>query len=72
MLIKHPKEMEKLQNEIDANCAESFTYENIANLEYLDLFLKEVLRMYPIANKYIFFTLNTFISKEPVFFCIFH
>jgi cytochrome P450 len=58
MLIKHPKEMEKLQNEIDANCAESFTYENISNLEYLDLFLKEVLRMYPIANKYFFLFLN--------------
>ena len=50
MITKYPDEMKKLQEEIDNNCESEFTYENIENLEYLDIFIKEVLRMYPIAN----------------------
>ncbi len=41
MLIKYPDEMKKLQDEIDNTClGPIFTYENIENLEYLDMFLK--------------------------------
>jgi hypothetical protein len=27
--------------------------DNVNNLEYMDLFIKEVLRMYPISSKYV-------------------
>jgi cytochrome P450 len=56
MLTQHPKEMRKLQQEIDAsfspNPAELIQpdFDSIQNLEYLDMFVKEVLRFYPIAN----------------------
>lgn len=48
----HPEEQQKLQDEIDANIPSDVrtpTYEMIDKLEYLDLFLKEINRMYPIA-----------------------
>jgi cytochrome P450 len=38
-------------------------YEKVQKLEYLDMFIKEVMRMYPIGNKYylyIFFNFNCF------------
>ena len=55
VLTKYPEEMVKLQNEIDSHFAPSGDYvqpdfENIQRLEYLDMFVKEVLRVYPIAN----------------------
>ena len=33
---------------------DQINYENINNMEYIDLFIKEVLRMYPIAIQYLF------------------
>jgi cytochrome P450 len=56
MLTKYPDEMRKLQEEIDSqyspNPAELIQpdFESIQKLEYLDMFVKEVLRFYPIAN----------------------
>ena len=43
---------EKLRDEIDAKInsdVQSATYEDIEQLEYLDMFIREVNRMYPIA-----------------------
>ena len=48
--------MIKLQDEIDAQIQttdDSLDYEAIVSLKYLDLFLKEVLRMYPIASPFV-------------------
>ena len=53
LLAKHPNEREKLQDEIDAHFGDETTEpdcENIKSLEYLDMFIKEVLRFYPVAN----------------------
>jgi len=47
--------MQLLQNEIDQMYGEAKTepdLENIAQLEYLDMFIKEALRMYPVSSKY--------------------
>lgn len=52
VLATHPDVQQKLHDEIDANIigdVRSLTYETIEKLEYLDLFLLEVNRMYPIA-----------------------
>lgn len=66
ILATHSEELKKLQNEIDKHLggniettetpdeADFINYETINELEYLDLFLKEVLRMYPPAS----FTIN--------------
>ena len=51
VLATHPDELKKLQEEIDSNLdQENVNYENIQSLEYLDMFIKEVLRMYPVAT----------------------
>ena len=52
VLATHPNVQRKLQDEIDANITnddQSPTYEIIEKLEYLDMFIKEVNRMYPIS-----------------------
>jgi len=51
MITKYPDEMKKLQEEIDNNCESEFTYENIENLEYLDMFLKGKIPTYFLASK---------------------
>jgi cytochrome P450 len=56
MLTQHPEEMRKLQDEIDRAFSPDPSeliqpdFDSIQNLEYLDMFVKEVLRFYPIAN----------------------
>ena len=53
VLAKHPEIQEKLLDEINENFTEAndiFDYEKIANLPYMDLFIREVLRMYRISG----------------------
>lgn len=56
VLATHPEELKKLQDEIDSSFGQKteepveLNYESVNHLEYLDLFIKEVLRMYPIGN----------------------
>jgi cytochrome P450 len=56
VLAHHPDELEKLQEEIDAHFSSDpsfeITVDNVDEFEYMDLFIKEVLRMFPIAFKY--------------------
>lgn len=48
ILATEPDIQKKLQEELD--CIDStFDYSCIQNINYLDLFIREVLRMYPIA-----------------------
>ncbi|CAF1341978.1 unnamed protein product [Rotaria sordida] len=52
VLATHPDVQQKLQDEIDANVGDSAqlsTYEIVDNLKYLDMFIKEVNRMFPIV-----------------------
>ncbi|CAF1443287.1 unnamed protein product, partial [Didymodactylos carnosus] len=49
VLATHQHEQKILQNEIEHNLTSDFNYENINKLEYLDMFIRETLRMYPIA-----------------------
>nr|UOU03267.1 cytochrome P450 3045C6-1 [Brachionus rubens] len=57
VLSTHPEEQVKLYEEITSQLgtdkSASINYEEIQNLEYLDWFIKEVLRMYPIGNSII-------------------
>nr|UOU03266.1 cytochrome P450 3045C6-2 [Brachionus rubens] len=53
ILSIHPEEQVKLYEEITSQFGtdkRAINYEEMQNLEYLDWFIKEVLRMYPIAN----------------------
>ena len=56
VLANHPEEQIKLYEEIEANYPgqvlndEDINYDKPQNMEYLDMFIKEVLRMYPIGN----------------------
>jgi thromboxane-A synthase len=54
ILATHPEEQHKLQEHIDAHFdpeTESTmpTYETVSEMEYLDMFIRETLRMFPIA-----------------------
>ncbi len=54
ILAKHPEEQQKLVDEITDYLSEDnsrkINTDNVHELTYLELFAKEVLRMYPIAN----------------------
>ncbi|XP_074056018.1 cytochrome P450 3A24-like [Macrotis lagotis] len=52
-LATHPEVQQKLQQEIDASLPnkESVTYENLMQMEYLDMVIHENLRMFPIAGR---------------------
>ena len=54
VLATHPEEQQKLQEHIDTHFqpeAEDTmpSYEEISNMDYLDMFIREVLRMFPIV-----------------------
>ncbi|CAF1203675.1 unnamed protein product [Rotaria sp. Silwood1] len=53
VLATHPNEQQKLQDEIDANFIPKTeddmpSYDTVLQMEYLDMFIRETLRMYPI------------------------
>jgi cytochrome P450 len=55
VLARYPDEQEKLFNELHQNFdlnTNKFepNYDNVMQLKYLDMFIKEVLRFYPIGN----------------------
>lgn len=65
ILANHPEEAGKLQQELDEFYFQNgqnleINFDNINQLEYLDMFVKEVLRMYPISSKYIKKNFNLF------------
>ena len=54
VLATHPDEQQKLQDHIDKYCDSTvehgtLNYELIADMDYLDMFIRETLRMYPIV-----------------------
>ena len=54
ILATHPEEQRKLQEHIDAHFDPETehsmpTYEVISEMDYLDMFIRETLRMFPIA-----------------------
>ena len=53
VLAWHPDQMAILQNEIDEiiSTKQNIDYDDLLKLEYMDLFIKEVLRMYPIPTE---------------------
>nr|QEV83812.1 cytochrome P450 [Brachionus rotundiformis] len=54
ILANHPEEVAKLQQELDSFFEDeqnmTINFDNINQLEYLDMFVKEVLRMFPISS----------------------
>lgn len=53
-LARNPHILEKLQAEIDElplSAIDDNDYNIVAHMPYMDLFIAEVLRMYPIANR---------------------
>ena len=56
VLATHPDEQLRLHDEISAAFGNDFSLINsdsVQELKYLDWFIKEVLRFYPIANSYV-------------------
>ncbi len=54
VLARYPEEQEILYNEIMNHFPDPSVepeIDTVSNCEYMDMFVKEVLRMYPIANK---------------------
>ncbi|GMS88843.1 hypothetical protein PENTCL1PPCAC_11018, partial [Pristionchus entomophagus] len=50
MLANHPEVLQRCQEEIDENCCdESISYEDLANLTYIEAVCKETLRFYPLG-----------------------
>ncbi|KAK5966519.1 Unspecific monooxygenase, partial [Trichostrongylus colubriformis] len=51
LLAKNPQVQKDLQDEIDQYCnTESINYETLASMKYLDVVMKEALRIYPLAS----------------------
>lgn len=54
VLARHPEEQETLYNDIVSQFPDDSDVEpeidTVQNCKYLDMFIKEVLRLYPIAN----------------------
>lgn len=52
VLVKYQNEQKKIFEliELNFNSDEEINADNVQKIEYLDFFLKEVLRFYPIAN----------------------
>lgn len=54
ILTTHPDELAKLQDEIDAKFSPDsdipIDYDSVTDLPYMEMFIKETLRMYPLAN----------------------
>ncbi|CAI2327053.1 unnamed protein product [Caenorhabditis sp. 36 PRJEB53466] len=51
LLATNPKVMAKLQEEVDRECPDpEITFDQLAKLKYMEMVLKEVLRMYPLAS----------------------
>ena len=81
VLVKHPEEQQKLFDEVYSffrNISDGAdniepNADNVNKLEYLDMFIKEVLRMFPIANRFVFLFLKQFkqgvFLKIIIFFC---
>jgi cytochrome P450 len=56
VLANNQEELKKLQAELEAkNVTNEFTknFDNLKCLEYLDMFVKEVLRMHPVNQRYL-------------------
>ena len=55
VLAWHPDQMAKLQAELDDNFGyaskQDLDYDDLNKLDYMDMFIKEVLRMYPIPTE---------------------
>lgn len=54
VLAKHPDVQEKLQDEIDSlltDDKQALNYDLIAGMAYMDLFVREVLRMYRVSGQ---------------------
>lgn len=54
VLVTNPEVQKKLQDEIDSILQKDdpvMDYETVANMEYMDLFVREVLRMYRTSGK---------------------
>lgn len=53
VLAKHPDIQEKLRSEIDEQWQEyqELDYERVSDMTYMDLFIREVLRMYRVSGQ---------------------
>lgn len=50
-LARNPHILRKLQAEVDGEAGKYPDYDTVAQMPYMDLFISEVLRMHPIANR---------------------
>jgi hypothetical protein len=52
-LAHHTDCQQRLLNEIDECCALPLTYDGVQQMTYLDMVVKETMRMYPLASLYV-------------------
>ena len=50
ILATQPDIQKKLQAEVDDQHDKELDYDTVTKMEYMDLFLREVLRMYPVST----------------------
>ncbi|UJR16825.1 hypothetical protein I4U23_003724 [Adineta vaga] len=67
VLATKPEIQKKLQTEIDEQHKEEFDYDTVMKMEYMDFFLREVLRMYPAST-----TVVTRVCNESTTVCGHH